>query len=32
LIAIVHNYGHGGSGVILSWGFAAEVANLAAMA
>jgi hypothetical protein len=32
LIAVVHNYGAAGSGVILSIGCAAEVANLVAMA
>ena len=31
-IAIVYLYGHGGSGVTLSWGCTAEVANLVAMA
>jgi D-amino-acid oxidase len=29
---IVHNYGHGGSGVTLSWGCAAEVVELAGQA
>lgn len=28
---LVHNYGHGGSGVSLSWGCAVEVANLVGM-
>ena len=31
LIAIVYIRGHGGSGVTLSWGCTAEVANLVAM-
>jgi D-amino-acid oxidase len=29
---VVHNYGHGGSGVVVSWGCAADVVQLAAAA
>lgn len=26
---MIHNYGHGGSGVVVSWGTAEEVAQMA---
>ncbi len=28
---LLHNYGHGGAGITLSWGYAAEVVKLVTM-